>query len=269
MKGQQSTGSTTVQHFFLGLGLIFPDKRDELNFLQYIERKSRRRACWLHVVSGFLWLLYLAKTVDLAGSDQKDRWRYALASAFMAFMAMSDFVIVVFAVYCPGWYYWRHEHLKAAVAIGSICTFMEAGILLQSKELPCFSGTMIVLLHAIKLTVDQVRLATAVWLWALQFVALLLVGVGQKVEGTGGSYSPAVAQICFLCSIICLLILGLAVEARIRLEYCRDYERPRGALGSFWESVNLFLLKCKRVMRLGTLKMERIWRYPLPFFHRS
>lgn len=53
-------------------------------------------------------------------------------------------------------YYWRHEHLKAAVAIGSICTFMEAGILLQSKELPCFSGSMIVLLHAIKFTVDQV-----------------------------------------------------------------------------------------------------------------
>lgn len=32
------------------------------------------------------------------------RWRYALASAFMAFMALSDFVIVVFAVCCPGWY---------------------------------------------------------------------------------------------------------------------------------------------------------------------
>ncbi|BDA50573.1 hypothetical protein COCOBI_16-2490 [Coccomyxa sp. Obi] len=255
MKGQNSTGSRTVQDFFLGLGLIFPDKRDELNFLQYIGRKSRRKACWLHVVSGFLWLLYLAKTIELAGSDQKDRWRYAMASAFMAFMAVSDFVLVVLAFCCSNWFYWRHEHLKAAVAMGNICTFMEAGILLQSKELPCFSGSMIVLLHAIKLTVDQVRLSTAVWLWALQFVGMLLVSVGEKVEGTGGSQLPAVAQICLLCSTICLLILGLAVEARIRLEYCREYERPRGALGSFWESTNLFLLKFERVMGRGIKKL--------------
>lgn len=32
------------------------------------------------------------------------RWRYAMASAFMAFMAVSDFLVVVLAVYCPGWY---------------------------------------------------------------------------------------------------------------------------------------------------------------------
>lgn len=68
------------------------------------------------------------------------------------------------------------------------------------------------IMHVLRALCVQVRLATAVWLWALQFVALLLVGVGQKVEGTGGSYSPAVSQACFLCSAICLLTLGLAVE---------------------------------------------------------
>lgn len=67
-------------------------------------------------------------------------------------------------------------------------------------------------MHVLRAFCVQVRLSTAVWLWALQFVALLLVSVGQKVEGTGGSYSSAVAHLCLLCCTACLLILGLAVE---------------------------------------------------------
>ena len=64
---------------------------------------------------------------------------------------------------------------------------------------------------SIKTLCVQVRLSTAVWLWALQLVGLLLVGVGQKVEGPGGSL-PAMMQVCLFCSSICLLALGLAVE---------------------------------------------------------
>ncbi|KAK9917683.1 hypothetical protein WJX75_007149 [Coccomyxa subellipsoidea] len=268
MKELRISNFTTIQHYVLGLGLIFPDKRDELAFLHTVGKRKRRRSSLLHAVCCVAWLSYVATTMDAASKEHKDRWRYAVAGAFMACTALSEFCAVIAAYRLSEWYYWRHEHLNAGLATASIFTIMEAGILLQSKEPPLFSVPVILFFHAAKLTVDQVRLSTAVWLWALQLGALVWMRIGQQIEGSGGSDMPAVAQALLLCSILGILVLGVVLEARTRLQFCRVHNRPRGALGMFWESVNVCLLRCQGAMRHGSAKMGRALRHPLTFFCR-
>ncbi|EIE20574.1 hypothetical protein COCSUDRAFT_54360 [Coccomyxa subellipsoidea C-169] len=256
---------TTVQYYLLGLGFIFPNKRDELAFLQYVGKRNVPRASFLHSASCIAWLLYLVIMLIFASTDQNERWRYTMAGDLMAFTALSDICAVIAAQWLFQWYYRWHEHLKAGLAIISICTIMQAGILLQGKEPSLLNAPIILLLHAIKLTIDQVRLSTAVWLWALQLGALLLMSVGQQFEGTGGSEIHPLVQVLLFFSIFGVIALGIALEARTRLHFCRLHDRPRGALGNFWECVNVCLILCKGATRKGILKMGILLRYPLNF----
>lgn len=45
------------------------------------------------------------------------------------------------------------------------------------------------------------------------------------------------------------------LQAKARLKFCREHDRPREALGSLWESLNMDLLRCERAARRGMSKM--------------
>ena len=57
------------------------------------------------------------------------------------------------------------------------------------------------------------RLSTAIWLWALQLGALFFMRIGKKIEGAEeGSNMPPVVQVVLLCSILGMVMLGVARE---------------------------------------------------------
>jgi hypothetical protein len=217
-----------------------------------VGQTNAKIARWQRVTQALSWFLAVSKTLVIAFTSDHVRIRFLFTAFFMLVAAGAESWAVSASCKHASRYYWFHEHYKAYVEMANLMACLVCIIMLQPDELAFNTPLAFLALRAWTITIDQIRLHTAVKVYAVEFGVFLLMMfsswyLGRAPYATAKWGDIITDLVKFLTyATILPIVLGITMEAQLRQGFLQEHERSLDNLGAFWRG---YIAWCDRLER--------------------